>query len=119
MRTLSRRLFLPLLLAATAAACAGRSREPVDANAPTYLRVTNQAFLDMNVYVLRGSQRLRLGTVGANQTARLKLPDNLVFGATALRFMADPIGSSRTSQSFEILVSPGDEVVMTIPPTAG
>ena len=119
MRSLSRRLFLPLVLVATVAACAGRSREPVDAAAPAYVRVSNQAFLDMNVYVLRGSQRLRLGTVGANQTVRFKLPDNLVFGATSLRFLADPIGSSRVSQSFDILVSPGDEVIMTIPPRAG
>jgi hypothetical protein len=106
------------MLVATVAACASRGA-PADAGEPTYVRVSNQAFLDMNVYVLRGSQRLRLGTVGANQTARLRLPDNLVFGATSLRFLADPIGSQRVSQSFDILVSPGDEVVLTIPPTAG
>jgi hypothetical protein len=120
MRTLSRRLALPLMLAASVAACS-RSRAAVDEEArpATYVRVTNQAFLDMNVYVLRGGQRLRLGTVGANQTMRLRIPDNVVFGSTSLRFLADPIGSQRVSQSFDILVSPGDEVVMTIPPTAG
>jgi hypothetical protein len=55
--------------------------------------------------------------VNGNQTQRLTLPHNMVFGATPLRFMADPIGSSRTSQSFEITVSPGDEVTLTIPPS--
>jgi hypothetical protein len=119
MRTLSRRLFLPLLMVATLAACAGRSRAPVDESAATYVRVTNQAFLDMNVYVLSGGQRIRLGSVSSNQTVRLRLPARLIFGATSLRFLADPVGSSRVSQSFDIVVSPGDEVVMTIPPTAG
>ena len=124
MRSLSRRLFLPLMLVAAAAACS-RSRGAAEVEGEgesrpqTYVRVTNQAFLDMNVYVVRGGQRIRLGTVGANQTVRFRIPDNVVFGATQLRFLTDPIGSQRVSQSFDILVSPGDEVVMTIPPTAG
>jgi len=99
-------------------ACMPRSRSnrPPTANPPTYVRITNQSWLDQNVYVLRSSQRIRLGTIGANQTQRFTLPTNLVFGATPLRFMADPIGSNRQAQSFEIVVSPGDEVTLTIPP---
>jgi len=119
MRMLSRRQLLPLLLAAAAAACAGRTPEPSDPNATTYVRVSNQAFLEMNVYVVRGGQRIRLGTVGSNQTARLRIPPGVVSSGTTLRFLADPIGSSRVSQSFDIVVSPGEEIVMTIPPTAG
>ncbi len=117
MRALSRRLVLPLMLLALVAACArSRTSRPASASPPTYVRITNQSWLDMNMYVLRSSQRIRLGTVGANQTQRFTLPANLVFGATPLRFLADPIGSSRTAQSFEIVVSPGDEVTLTIPP---
>jgi hypothetical protein len=118
MRAFSRRLVLPFVLLALVTACASRSRSnrPPASVEPTYVRVTNQSWLDMNVYVLRSSQRLRLGTVSANQTQRFTLPHNLVFGATPLRFLADPIGSSRTAQSFEIVVSPGDEVTLTIPP---
>ena len=121
MRALPRRLALPFMVLALVAACMPRSRSsrPPTASPPPYVRITNQSWLDMNVYVLRSSQRMRLGTVGANQTTRFTLPTNLIFGATPLRFMADPIGSQRVSQSFDILVSPGDEVVMTIPPTAG
>ncbi len=118
MRALPRRLVLPFLLLALVAACGPRSRSnrPPVSNPPAYVRITNQSWLDMNMYVLRSSQRIRLGTVGANQTTRFRLPQNLIFGATPLRFMADPIGSSRTAQSFEIVVSPGDEVALTIPP---
>lgn len=87
--------------------------EPVP---PTRLRVENQAFLDMNIYVYRSSQRIRLGTATGNSVTRLTIPANLIFGATALRFQADPIGGSRSPISSEITVSPGDEVVLTIPP---
>jgi hypothetical protein len=105
-----------MLLTFVAACARTRSSRPPNVDPPTYVRITNQSWLDVNMYVLRSSQRIRLGTVGANQTQRFTLPANLVFGATPLRFMADPIGSSRTAQSFEIVVSPGDEVTLTIPP---
>lgn len=87
--------------------------EPVP---PTRLRVENQAFLDMTIYVFRSSQRIRLGVASGNSTTRMTIPRNLVFGATPLRFQADPIGASRTPVTQEITVSPGDEVTLTIPP---
>jgi hypothetical protein len=80
------------------------------------LRVENQAFLDMTIYVYRSSQRIRLGTATGNSVTRLTIPANLIFGATPLRFQADPIGGSRAPISSEITVAPGDEVVLTIPP---
>jgi hypothetical protein len=86
--------------------------EPVP---PTRLRVDNQAFLDMTIYVYRNSQRLRLGQATGNSTTRFTIPPNLLFGTTALRFQADPIGGSRTPISQEISVSPGDEVILLIP----
>ena len=88
--------------------------EPVP---PTRLRVENQAFLDMTIYVFRSSQRIRLGVASGNSTTRMTIPRNLIFGATPLRFQADPIGASRTPISQEITVVPGDEVTLTIPPT--
>jgi hypothetical protein len=104
-----------MLLALVACGPRSRSNRPPAAIEPTYVRIANQSWLDMNVYVIRSSQRIRLGTVGANSTQRFRLPQNLIFGATPIRFLADPIGSSRTAQSFEIVVSPGDEVALTIP----
>ena len=88
--------------------------EPVP---PTRLRVENQAFNDMTIYVYRSSQRIRLGTATGNSVTRLTIPANLIFGATPLRFQADPIGGSRAPISSEITVSPGDEIVLTIPPS--
>lgn len=91
-----------------------QAAEPAE---PTYVRVENRAWLDMNVYVYRSSQRLRLGTTNGNSTARYVIPKSLLFGPTPLRFQADPIGGNRQPISQEISVSPGDEVVLVIPPT--
>jgi hypothetical protein len=71
----------------------------------------------MTIYAIRSGQRVRLGTVTGNSTSRFTIPSNLIFGATTLRFLADPIGSSRTPVSDEISVQPGDEVELVIPPS--
>jgi hypothetical protein len=84
----------------------------------TTLNVENQGFLDMDVYVTRSpvGQRIRLGTATANSTTKMKIPADVLLGAsTSLRFIADPIGGTRRSVSSEILVNRGDEVTLQIP----
>jgi hypothetical protein len=102
------------------AGCSGNSKEDQESEpvAATVVKVQNQAFLDMTIYVYRSSQRVRLGVANGNSTSRFVIPANLIFGSTPLRFQADPIGRNRQPVSQEITVSPGDEVVLTIPPTA-
>ena len=104
---------LSLLL--VVASCGAQRRGPGVPQERTTVRVQNQNFLDMTIYVLRNSQRVRLGTVGGVSTQVLTIPSNLIFGATPLRFQADPVGASRTPTSFEITVSPGDQVQLIIP----
>ena len=82
----------------------------------TAVKVDNRGYTDMTVYVARGSQRQRLGLAPGNSVTVFTLPRNLVSPAAPLRFIADPIGSSRASVSEEITVSPGDTVMMIIPP---
>lgn len=82
----------------------------------TVLRVENRSFLDMVIYVLRGGQRLRLGTAPGNSVARFTIPPRLIFGATSLQFVADPVGAAQQPVSESIVVSAGDEVVLLIPP---
>lgn len=116
---------LALAALAGASACttpaqtgAGADASANPSKAVTTIRVVNQAFLDMDVYVLpQSGARLRLGTANGNSTTTLAIPSNLVFGATQLRFIADPIGGQHAEVSTSILVSPGDQVVMTIPPS--
>jgi len=109
---------LAFAIAATVAGCSQNKQSDQDAEPVpvTRLKVQNQAFLDMTIYVYRGPQRLRLGTANGNSTSRFTIPASLIFGATPLRFQADPIGSNRNSISEEITVSPGDEVTLLIPP---
>lgn len=108
---------MALTLATLAAGCTKNTPDPNAEPTPvTRLRVQNQAFLDMTIYVYRGPQRLRLGVANGNSTTRFVIPSSMIFGATPLRFQADPIGSNRNSISEEITVSPGDEVTLMIPP---
>ena len=100
----------------TSTAGAGGTATPVQA---TMLKVENQGSLDMDVYVLRApvGQRIRLGTATGNSTTRMRIPPDVLLGTnTSLRFVADPIGGTRPSVSSSILVTPGDEVTLQIPP---
>jgi hypothetical protein len=78
--------------------------------------VDNQALLDMTIYVLRGSQRVRLGTANGLSKTRLSIPAGILFGATSLRFIADPIGGNRSPVSEEVIVNEGEEIGLRIPP---
>jgi len=95
---------------------AGGAAAPAQA---TMLKVVNQGFLDMNVYVLRApvGQRIRLGTATGSSTTEMRIPPDVMLGSnTSLRFIANPIGGSRPSVSSSIMVTPGDEVTLQIPP---
>src|SRR5689334_14255243 len=109
---------LAVSMALLAAACTGfrHSSTAIDQNAPTVVQVDNQGFLDMAVYLLRSSERLRLGTATGNSKSNFRIPMGIVTGLTPLRFVADPIGGTRASVSEEITVTPGDTVGLTIPP---
>lgn len=80
------------------------------------LQVDNRGFADMVVYAVSGAQRLRLGLATGNSTKSFTIPSSLLRGAAPLRFLADPIGGSRTPISEDMVVRPGDIVTLTIPP---
>jgi hypothetical protein len=106
-------LLLALLALAACATGSGRT----DTEAETVLEVENQSTLLMTIYAVRGAgERRRLGQANSLSTTHLTIPSTLVFGITSLRFQADPVGSDRTPVSQSITVSPGDTLVMTIPP---
>lgn len=102
-----------MLIPACATSPANKGMQPEE----TTVIVDNQALLDMTVYVLRGAQRVRLGQANGLGKTRFIIPHGIVFGSTALRFQADPIGSNRSPISEEITVSEGEEVTLRIPPS--
>ena len=106
-----------LLALLAASGCRAPSRgAPSTQRAESFVRVDNRSMLDMTVYVIRGGERRRLGLVNALSTQSLRIPVTLIEGAGVLRFLADPIGASRTPVSEEILVRHGDVVQLIIPP---
>ena len=105
-----------LFIGAALASCAGTRRNEVDEiNQRTTVTVDNRGFSDMTIYASRG-QRVRLGIAGGNRKTTFTIPPSLVTGTSSLFFIADPIGSRRSSVSQEIMVVPGDEVGLVIPP---
>ena len=112
-----KRMLLVTAVMATAGCHSNRPVTEIDPEALTILVVDNQAFPDMTIYVLEGSRRVRLGLATGNAQTKFTLPKYLVRTLTSIRFMADPIGSSRAPVSDEITVSPGDEVSLRIPPS--
>ena len=110
-----RLMLLPLLALVSACASAGGARAGEQREATT-VEVDNQALPDMTIYVLRGSQRIRLGLATGLSRTRFTIPRGIVFGSTQLRFLADPIGSRSTPVSEEISVMEGEEVTLRIPP---
>lgn len=115
------RLFTTALatLAIMTVACGGgRSNDQgIIPEERTILRVENDAFNDMRIYVRQGGQRIRLGTATGKSVSTFRLPRSVVYGLVTLRFEADPIGGRGSSLSEEITVSPGEEVVLRIPPS--
>lgn len=110
-------LLAAAVLALVLGACgrrAGAGSSPAT-RSEALLRVENQSWLDMNIYVLRGGQRMRLGEVPAASSRVFTLPADMVGGGAVLRFQADPVGSDRAPISEEITVERGQAVTLTIP----
>lgn len=114
MKTTRRQFLVGALLIVSA--CYSRNATQLANQPAAVLEVDNQGVLDMTVYVMRGAERVRLGIAGALRKTDLPIPNDMVFGASTLRFVGDPIGSNRNSVSDQITVSPGDTVTWTTRP---
>ena len=111
------KVFSVAVLCAISAACASLGKQkPVETGAQTTVVVDNRAVLDMNIYILRGGQKIRLGTANGLSKTKLVIPRGIVSSTMTVRFLADPIGSNRTPVSEEISMDEGDEVGLMIPP---
>ena len=117
------RFSLFALLLVVAAACSSNRQpgtDPGPAARGATVKVQNNAFLDVNIFVLQASgSRTRLGLVNANSEAVFRIPGYAVGLGQQLRFLVDPVGSQRTASSFELFVRPDQQVTLTIPSTVG
>ena len=105
-----------LVVALLNAGCGHGVRSAPDPQSETTVRVENRNFLDMNVYVLLNSQRIRLGMVAGLSTQAFTIPGYLVRSAGQLQFELHPIGGRANPRSESISVRPGDEVTLIVPP---
>ena len=117
MRYLKRYLLLPVLGTLTLASACGVKRQARAQQPRTVLEVDNQGFNDVNIYVVTGGFRQRIGFATGHTKTLITIPPSAVTGSRMLQFLADPIGSRRTALSQEIYVAPGDQVTLVIPPT--
>ena len=107
------RYFIILLLSAATLHCTSSKDgyQPAD----TTVEVINNSFYDMNVYVLRTGQRVRLGNVGGGNTRTLKIPSYMAEVGATLQFLADPVGGNRTPVTNQIDIVEGDQLQLVIP----
>lgn len=102
-------LALSLLLSACGSA-AGPGVENTPGGERTTVRVTNNNWADMVVYVVRSSMRVRIGTVTSMNTQNLQIPSSAVRGGSSVRLQISPIGSREQFLTPPIQVSPGQRI---------
>jgi hypothetical protein len=78
------------------------------------VRIHNQNFSDMNIYVVNGGQHWLLGTAGGLTETTLEIPRGVASVDGQVRLEAEPIGSSQTIFTPVLVVAPGQSVYWTI-----
>lgn len=109
-------------LALLSAGCSHAQKSgPPEPQSETTVRVENQNFFDMDVFVVQHGMRIRLGRAASLTTQVFTIPANLVPSSTQLQFELRPIGAGGggggNARTETIPVRPGDQVVLMIPPS--
>src|SRR2546423_1663510 len=100
---------LPVFLVLTSFGCVKHSVIPDEPDTIT-IRVSNNNSLDMTVYAVNQSMRVRLGLVNTASTQRFTVSLHQISPTGELQLLADPVGSRRTLTSEAIHVFPGQAV---------
>lgn len=112
-----RRLVAPALVSLTVSACfypfKHKGDDQMEPEEPITVRVTNHNWSDIVIYATRIGVRYRLGDVTTGREEVFRLPRELVT-ASDLRLLVDPIGSNAYFQTEVLLVSPGQEIHLTV-----
>lgn len=104
------RVVVPMLMLLSAlTGCIKHSVIPDDPDVIT-ISVSNSNPLDMTVYAVNQSMRIRLGTVSTASTQRFTLSLHQISPTGELQLLADPVGSRRTFTSEPIHVFAGQSV---------
>jgi hypothetical protein len=113
----TRSVFVAGFMALALTGCGGKQPETgIIPNEPTVLRVDNQSFNDMRIYVIQGGQRIRVGTANGKNTTSFRLSKSVVTGFTTIKVEAVPIGGNGSSVSEQISIQPGEQLELRITP---
>ena len=96
--------------------CAGRigpQAGPVS-DQTALVRVTNNNWSDVIIYVLKGGTRTRLGRVPSLSTVELRLPRTIVGIGSDFQIAADPVGPEQAFRTGPIHVEHGQWVEFTV-----
>ena len=104
---------VPALVLLAASGCIKHSVIPDEPDVIT-ISVSNSNPLDMTVYVLNQSMRLRLGTVSTASTQRFTVSLHQISPTGEIQLLADPVGSRRTFTSEPIHVFAGQALEWVI-----
>lgn len=81
---------------------------------PTSLRVENNNWLDVIIYVVHDGQRSRLGSATAAKTTDFSIQPTLLGQLGAIRLIADPVGETKSIASQRVVVKAGTRLVWTL-----
>ena len=104
---------LTTLVVCMTAGCSAARQGQTDRAESSLVRVTNNNWLDVNVFAVRGDRRVRLGTVGSMTTEVLRVRGALAAGSP-LQLQADPIGSSTGYSSEHFSLWPGQVLSFSV-----
>lgn len=92
----------------------GGTAPPMAFDEPVILEVTNHNWLDVNVYVVHGNQRIRLVTVTATQGASVTVPVHALRPNGEIRLMAHAVGQPESFLSEVIFAKGGSTIAWTL-----
>lgn len=124
----SRSVLLGVLGAALVGGCARRvpvatpagtgaaaQAEPAESPATDIpLTIENRNRSDVVVYLVRGSQRRRLGTVTSTGRTALRIPAVVVREPGVYFLLGDPVGASTQARTEQLILRPDSRVVWTL-----
>ena len=87
-----------------------QAEKTIARDAPITVKVLNNGWLDMRVYVVAHGNRWRLGTARTGQPLTVEMPRHLQEGIVSLQLVAYPIGGSGVAATEQLLLTPGDQV---------
>ena len=78
------------------------------------VEIDNRNFNDMNIYLIDAGTRVHIGSANGLSRTTLLIPRAASLRSSRVMLLADPIGSSSSVTSPDLIVGPGQNVYWTI-----